>query len=1057
MPTLVLEVTREENKLKVSAYEKGVAAEHSLRHYEESAVSFSEIESLCSQITALLSNANKTGELTTGPSEELRKTSQLLFDEIFPSEIKSRLRGSQCQFLIFSIDEQLVQIPWELLHDGTAFLSLRFACGRIVRTRQKFVPPKLRSSSMTGEMLIIADPTGDLDSAYQEAVCIRNSLEKNVKNIKVHLKTTNIDGQFLKKNIRDYDVVHFAGHADYNPNNPSDSGWILKDQKITARDIANLGESPRFPVIVFSNACQSGATNEWCLKEKYSEEIYGLANAFLLAGAKHYIGTFWKIIDEPSAYFSQQFYEAIFKNIAIGEAVRLARLKLVEKYGPKTVVWASYMLYGDPSAALSNYSLIPDGKGAFRRKGLRKAWLLGGVACLLLLAGLPFLSSKKNINPLEAIELSQAPKDTLAIMPFTNLNKDKESDWLSQGLAGGVAAKLFVTSEINVIDRADIENKWKEMNPNSDQELDLGSAEKIAKVFGANWILVGDYQKVGDALRVSARLVKVLSGEKMEVLQTTGSIKELFLTQDKAAIAVLEKIKLKISDDDKKRIRELAPPGNMTAFEYLAKASKAFYGNDQEAAIKYCNDALAIATNYYEAVNALGSIYERGGNLALAQQQYARALEIAKKGNNRAQIMVAYLTLGNATLLMEKPDQAVEYLNHAYEIARAEKDFRTEANILISLGRGALMKKDKATAVKLFEKCGKIAIALQNKSLQAYVSFTYGGMYLESLDPQDWRKALEDYGKARDFYTLANNKHDLMITYQQIALLESMCNQLDKAMEAASHALEFNKEIQNKFTNAALYAILGDIYRKKYEFGNAIGFFEKSLKVFESELNDWGQTRFISSQLFFLYLQQGNFQEANRCIKAVEDGAKKRNDYDALCFALQQEAMVLQQSGLSEKAEEKYRECLSFEGKVIAKDNMIDVYKGLGVVYGDLKKYEESRSFFIKALQLAKEARKEGIFALNIDIDFARVLKKAGNYEEAIKRCEDGIAILEKQPIEFRNSDSLVSAYFEVGDAYLSRGDYSQAKIFLDKAIAVAQKIKSPLLYELENERKKLG
>ena len=69
----------------------------------------------------------------------------------------------------------------------------------------------------------------------------------------------------------------------------------------------------------------------------------------------------------------------------------------------------------------------------------------------------------------------------------------------------------------------------------------------------------------------------------------------------------------------------------------------------------------------------------------------------------------------------------------------------------------------------------------------------------------------------------------------------------------------------------------------------------------------------------------------------------------------------------------------------------------------------------------------------------------------------DGIAILEKQPIEFRNSDSLVSAYFEVGDAYLSRGDYSQAKIFLDKAIAVAQKIKSPLLYELENERKKLG
>ena len=106
------------------------------------------------------------------------------------------------------------------------------------------------------------------------------------------------------------------------------------------------------PALIFSNACQSARTEEWAVQEYFQDQIFGLANAFILAGVKHYVGTFWEILDEPSSHFALEFYKNVLSGKTVGEAVRLARLALINKYGEETIVWASYLLYGDPT---SNY------------------------------------------------------------------------------------------------------------------------------------------------------------------------------------------------------------------------------------------------------------------------------------------------------------------------------------------------------------------------------------------------------------------------------------------------------------------------------------------------------------------------------------------------------------------------------------------------------------------------------------------------------------------------------------------------------------------------------
>jgi hypothetical protein len=99
------------------------------------------------------------------------------------------------------------------------------------------------------------------------------------------------------------------------------------------------------PMIVVGNACQSGHTTAW---DGDTTQVFGLANAFLTAGVRHYVGTQWEVVDGQSALFAAELYRHLTDGKAIGAAVRHARAAVVERAGETALAWASYVLYGDP-------------------------------------------------------------------------------------------------------------------------------------------------------------------------------------------------------------------------------------------------------------------------------------------------------------------------------------------------------------------------------------------------------------------------------------------------------------------------------------------------------------------------------------------------------------------------------------------------------------------------------------------------------------------------------------------------------------------------------------
>lgn len=342
--TLSLEAIRLGNLLRVGIRK----ANDTIAFYEEKTVSIARTERRSCEIAEILNQINRQGSKRSDALVRLRQTGTLLCDELLSSEITEHIINSDAEYLVIKTDDRLVHIPWELLFIGDEFLCQRFNMGRTVDALQSSPKGSAREIAKPLNMWILANPEGNLASADKEGKQICDIIDHNNMELgetviyAARVSRSRITRDKIRENIRTYDLVHYAGHAEYDPQNTGKSGWKTAGDNFTANDISQM-IGGKMPCFVFSNACQSARTGEW------EQGDFSLVSAFLRTGVMHYIGTFWKIMDEPGNRFALEFYKNLVSGRTIGESVRLSRQLLRDENGPDSIDWASYVLYGDPT------------------------------------------------------------------------------------------------------------------------------------------------------------------------------------------------------------------------------------------------------------------------------------------------------------------------------------------------------------------------------------------------------------------------------------------------------------------------------------------------------------------------------------------------------------------------------------------------------------------------------------------------------------------------------------------------------------------------------------
>ncbi|MGB0389055.1 MAG: CHAT domain-containing protein [Ardenticatenaceae bacterium] len=298
-------------------------------------------------------------------NEELRQVGKLIYRLFIPEPMQSYLSDRLSSLAITTND---LELPWELMvypdRDGQEeVLCLHRPVARMPTggVLPRFKSPAARSNSIADFLLIYVDSEGDLQEAEREVDLIQKGLKEKWNgriNIDVY-KNEQVTGQKLNQILLEgkYDVIHYAGHASFNQQDPDLSGLLLHDGEVfLAQKIRRLLEGRP---LVFLNACESGVTaNEapsFSPLERQSPAA-GLASAFIYGGALGCIGSLWPVYDRPAAEFAVHFYNLVLEGYIIGEAMRQARLKIYETH-PNDMTWAAFILYGDPTFVLGQTNL----------------------------------------------------------------------------------------------------------------------------------------------------------------------------------------------------------------------------------------------------------------------------------------------------------------------------------------------------------------------------------------------------------------------------------------------------------------------------------------------------------------------------------------------------------------------------------------------------------------------------------------------------------------------------------------------------------------------------
>jgi hypothetical protein len=227
-------------------------------------------------------------------------------------------------------------LPWSVLAERADWHSPTGQPLPLVSLPALGVLPRLRQRPpvSAGPALVVGNPRGDLPHAEAEA-----------RQVAEHFGTTPLLGTAATKSavlarLPHASHIHLATHAFFDPATPLESGIVLADGVLTAREV--LQYRLRADVLVLS-ACDSGRVGSLG-----GEELAGFSQAFLQAGVRSLLVSLWRVNDPATAALMQAFYTA--RQTGADKALALRQAMTEIQQDPRwshPYYWGAFVLVGD--------------------------------------------------------------------------------------------------------------------------------------------------------------------------------------------------------------------------------------------------------------------------------------------------------------------------------------------------------------------------------------------------------------------------------------------------------------------------------------------------------------------------------------------------------------------------------------------------------------------------------------------------------------------------------------------------------------------------------------
>jgi DNA-binding winged helix-turn-helix (wHTH) protein/tetratricopeptide (TPR) repeat protein len=142
--------------------------------------------------------------------------------------------------------------------------------------------------------------------------------------------------------------------------------------------------------------------------------------------------------------------------------------------------------------------------------------------------GYRFIAPVETVMPAAVAAVAQPRSESappaIAVVDFTNVSTDREFAWLSSGIAETVTNDLRAAGTHRIIDRVRVVEAVRRVG------VDLAG---LRKELHLDLAVVGSFQRSGDRLRITARVVDASTGEALAEAKADGALAQVFELQDR--------------------------------------------------------------------------------------------------------------------------------------------------------------------------------------------------------------------------------------------------------------------------------------------------------------------------------------------------------------------------------------------------------------------------------------------------------------------------------------------------------------------------------------------
>ncbi len=359
--------------------------------------------------------------------------------------------------------------------------------------------------------------------------------------------------------------------------------------------------------------------------------------------------------------------------------------------------------------------------------------------------------------------------DSLAVLPFAGGEGDAETEYLSDGITECLINSLSSLPKLRVVPRSTV-FRYK------GQVTDV---QKIGEELGVRAIFAGRVVQLGDSIIVKTELVDIANEAQIWGEQYRRTMTDIFTLVEDISEDIGEKLRLKLSGEDKKRLAKRYTE-NAEAYRFYLKGRYFVTTKRTEEWIKkgigYFQKAIDLDPNYALAHSGIADAY---GFLAsstggwLPRKAYPKAKAAALKALEIDDALgEAHCSLGFFRLLYD------------WNFAEAEREFEKSVRLSPNYpnahdGLGFYLKAVGRHA-EAIAKC-ETAQRLDPLSPFAHVSLSYAHYFA-----RDYERAIDECGKALEL-----DKYSAF-AYRNLGMIYLQQGKIEKAIAALNKAVTFS-------------------------------------------------------------------------------------------------------------------------------------------------------------------------------------------------------------------------------------------------------------------------